>query len=1042
MKRGILLVLPVIILFLSQIVYASSAFGAEGSPGTDASPPVSDPASAANIENWPEKAQEFCKSAQDRALQHCQEFGSQYSPGGWWLDRIISASGTYQGKPIDVHINDWIVGKWDCPPHDLIVDENGQPIVQQAIYSEIIDYAKSLRETGADVPENEENIQIVCSFSCGAWPCPEDYDPYTNCVDTYFEDSDGGGLNDRTGETKEETVDRLINGKPTLSGGYYYGLKLYCEGEENIPWWQFWRSNKCKLKDCVTNEIPTAWDEDRSVIRVCCGCTCENLKLDVSFNSGSYIPLDHDPFEGFFEPKDIEEVKNKQRRDLGLIDDSVALTPTDGIKIIEPLTTSLNVVQTSTEEVELIPLEECKKPDATSTFVVAGDGVTPEQVEDVWEKVVAAGGSREDLDLKQRAEDSDVSITLDGGDSVTLNVNNFPVLEDAGLNEVKFIPVLSTKNDMITITFFDSKGKTLSKQVRSGEEAEFNILESDDTEINIEVGAELKEDESAASEDPTASVRFRVKGNKVLMDDGDAENVVVAENHGSYVGSNLMVQEALGSPGSGSTASVPSEYSSTGAAIQVDIGEGLKWYYVKGVESPTDTGERYGDQPVGTLTLEDIESGRSKTLIWYQDGSFPNGGSYGHVIPIGGGSDTSRVVVYDWGSSPSPDGISLGGSTSKVKYKLLTVGVEFTVETDWGTTTKFRLGGNNFINLIPEGSGVVLELSGGSTIETDEGSFKISGDSRALTIEEITEMMSPLQVELDIEVDVEFEQAEVPDMPASALITESEVGEHISDADNLILVGETGVGNSLIESCGLQTETGTTSFNPADFSGFWYGIKDENGFVSVPPCPLVNACNPQVIFIGDPTVITETPRRQPEERTVLACRQGVNICEVMSASEASGDYRISTGDCWKKQEGDVCGGRVKCIGRSCRISPYIGNEELYSSEDPQCVNTASTIGQSCCQGPNPRDGDCKETWGPPKDLELETDRDLFSWSCHWKIYGYKYCYPYSEELCTYDWNNKEMRRVLLDEGDDDFINCGSYALEWLTTPHGIAGVKG
>ena len=283
-----------------------------------------------NIQNWPQKVQDMCKKSQDNAIQACQDYVKRLNlnPGGWWVTRMISAkSFTPRTPSIDVNIQDIISGKFDCPPHDLLVDSNGQLVTQVAIYSEIVDYGKSTQKTGAKhIPGGDESIQIACSFSCSAWPCAAGTDEFKNCEDTYFDDANGDGFSDGKrdpdgggwgGRTKGEVVDRLTNGEPNEAGGYYAGLRIMCEGEEKIPWWKFWKDKNCKLKDCVSTEIPYRGvagadvQPGRSIIRVCCGCTCTNKYMTPNFRNDTYVPLGYDPYVKIFTPEPIETtVKN------------------------------------------------------------------------------------------------------------------------------------------------------------------------------------------------------------------------------------------------------------------------------------------------------------------------------------------------------------------------------------------------------------------------------------------------------------------------------------------------------------------------------------------------------------------------------------------------------------------------------------------------------------------------------------------------------------------------------------------------------------
>lgn len=272
-------------------------FGAEGSDEFGRQESDSN-----NVNNWPEKAKEMCKKAQDNALAECQ--AAAYHPGGWYVDRTIESQGTYKGKSINALISDQIVGQWDCPSNDLIVNEKGELIEQAKIYSELIDYTKMSREQKGGLPPDEEGLQITCHFACTAWPCPLVGTPKqnSNCEDHFFTDKDGDGKDDKNGRTKQEIIDRTINGKPTIEGGEYAGMKYVCEGEEK-SWWKFWKNPSCKLNNCRTEEIPLAGDPYTTVIRVCCDCSCGQLMIPPNFDPKKYEPLTTDPFEGLFEPE-------------------------------------------------------------------------------------------------------------------------------------------------------------------------------------------------------------------------------------------------------------------------------------------------------------------------------------------------------------------------------------------------------------------------------------------------------------------------------------------------------------------------------------------------------------------------------------------------------------------------------------------------------------------------------------------------------------------------------------------------------------------
>ena len=291
-------VLLILALFVAP-VYAFDMFGASGAADTGKDFMGT---GTSRIANWPQKAQDYCKKAQDNAIKSCADYAEKLNlnPGGWWVDRMVSAkSFTPRNPPIDMSVQDIIVGKFNCPPHDLVVDREGKLVLQVAIHSEIVHYGKTNKTTGSRFGQEDESIEISCSFSCSAWPCIE-YDPKNKCEDTFFTDTNKDGKSDdpgtNNGKTKEQVIDRIINGRPTREGGYYDGMKLMCEGDERIPWWKLWKSKKCELTGCKTEELPYANNANITILRTCCGCSCNDFSLIPSIDVDSYIPLTGDPF--------------------------------------------------------------------------------------------------------------------------------------------------------------------------------------------------------------------------------------------------------------------------------------------------------------------------------------------------------------------------------------------------------------------------------------------------------------------------------------------------------------------------------------------------------------------------------------------------------------------------------------------------------------------------------------------------------------------------------------------------------------------------
>ncbi|HLD02523.1 MAG TPA: hypothetical protein VJC07_02380 [Candidatus Nanoarchaeia archaeon] len=74
---------------------------------------------------------------------------------------------------------------------------------------------------------------------------------------------------------------------------------------------------------------------------------------------------------------------------------------------------------------------------------------------------------------------------------------------------------------------------------------------------------------------------FEAQGNSIAM---NGMNVAEAGEDDDFPSPNLMASYSLGSGKTGTTASAPSKYSSTGALMQFDFGEGTKWNYLSSIE--------------------------------------------------------------------------------------------------------------------------------------------------------------------------------------------------------------------------------------------------------------------------------------------------------------------------------------------------------------------------------------------------------------------------------------------------------------------------
>jgi len=389
-SRKLLLAFSFALILIAPAGLAFNVFGASGATGTDQDFLKQ---GVGNIQNWPQQAQALCKKSQDDAIAACSSYSSRMGLGGWWVMRsIYGKSFVPTDTPIGVEVSDIVVGKFNCPPQNLLVDSTGHMALQESIYSTTVAYGRSSQKAGArNVPGGDDDSQFVCSFTCSAWPC-KGADPKKNCDDHYFNDKNNDGKNDDTagafaGKTKKEFENIVVNGQPSAAGGYYYGLKLLCEGDQKSAWWQIWKTKGCQSNGCKTEEIPIdsssaaipvgelSWCDSTgchkyvakpgftagmscqtikdklvcagvdianpnykkpvtTIMRTCCGCTCDNRFLTPSFNPATYVPLNYDPFAQAFVPNPVEKVLEKDiDKNLKAVVDSKAKLPS----IVTPL---------------------------------------------------------------------------------------------------------------------------------------------------------------------------------------------------------------------------------------------------------------------------------------------------------------------------------------------------------------------------------------------------------------------------------------------------------------------------------------------------------------------------------------------------------------------------------------------------------------------------------------------------------------------------------------------------------------------------------
>lgn len=241
------------------------------------------------------------------------------------------------------------------------------------------------------------------------------------------------------------------------------------------------------------------------------------------------------------------------------------------------------------------------------------------------------------LNFTYEVSKSNINSSLTDGKNITLTKDNFIILGDSDVEKIGLAPKTKGDNIVFKITSMNTTSYDMKDIPINLPKKNVALKDTDDFTIEIDytgdkehdiadvkkslrwrrVSTDLTPKASADSTDHLAqiliwiahreelegtikikplnitsqntsyadgkgkTVSFNVDGDYVKMNN----EVVIAQKHGSFVGLNMMVTEGTG--GIGSTASEKNQYSSTGAAVQFDLGDGQKWYYVSDVSAPS-----------------------------------------------------------------------------------------------------------------------------------------------------------------------------------------------------------------------------------------------------------------------------------------------------------------------------------------------------------------------------------------------------------------------------------------------------------------------
>jgi len=692
----------------------------------------------------------------------------------------------------------------------------------------------------------------------------------------------------------------------------------------------------------------------------------------------------------------------------GPTDSSTANTPgSEGIT--KPNDDQVTIDQGSDNKPTNTFKKSCKPED---DFIVASDFSKEEVKDDVNKMLRDLSVTKSTSNIfSEDIKDSDIDIKVSDGSYLSLNKTNFPILEKSNITSVDYYVNIEGYTLKITpkITYKDNSKETLREVIltqggSSTKDISVTTKDGPQSEVTIKLNVNEITAQSSSSSDGN-SVRVEVDGDHVTLD-----GLNIAERHGNFVGSNLMVTHSLGSKTAGSTASVPNQYSSTGGAIQKDLGDGLKWYYVKSISS---------DGQSGTLSLEDLD-GDETILNWAQTSQSSN--------VIFGETEFGDINVYDWSNS-NPDGISIGTSTSNVEYVIGTLDdLSFGIDTDWSTYTNLVFEGGSVVELGVEGSSIVLSAPPSGTPLANGVGFSQSVGNLVVLDQDYNSIVSVTNVGISV-VEKIIEEGYIVTNDKEKIVQEVLSGKPVFvagwDADDTLAACPDFI--SFLSS-GEEGTTGSSHYNPEKMKSVIEGDLSE--------CPLTEEESDPCYVLGGLTTVPGISIGQEDK--FLECVE--NMCVLVPASEAKGPSSSARVDCFGIREGNPCRDRVAaCLGKKCAYT----NRRFV--DQTQVVMCGGNVGQECCQGPI--EGECKPGYrNHPNPYEAETDRNFGSWTCDYKIYEWVYCYPYNEELCTYSGTEIE-KRILKFTGALDginFLNCGSEALKRHTfqTPYGIAGVKG
>ena len=768
--------------------------------------------------------------------------------------------------------------------------------------------------------------------------------------------------------------------------------------------------------------------------------------------------------------------------------------------VATPLTTGSSGIETGSvcppKDSSTIRLkEDFTLPENADTItIIPEDGLTIKQIDKTWGDLLAETIAR--IVLIQQDK---VTMALPENDTITLTPENFQIINGTTTESIDIKIVENEEQNEKTLFAYPKIGPLFSfgKKININDKKttikdgygtfDLDLTTPDGATGTIKIKINLEK--TTGSSGTENSINIKTDGNKVTLD-----GMNIAELHGTFVGSNLMVTSSLGEGKTGSTASTPNDYSSTGALIQTDVGDGNKWYYVSSIsrsgsnpyagqntfavtwESPLLPDSDWSAASYNNM-LADIPKGKDAHFITNGNLKLP-----GNFIIRSAKDDSTKGsasisdATSDCSNPNKRCSITLSTSGLAEGYYYVTyesedgisnsLSVKIGNPTDKGSSTLIlkdaKTGNAKTLNWITK----YVQSSGawGSAEKGDINSYEwFNGNSNGISIGTSTSSVIytlpslGLKFEVDTDwktytklkfnngktVNLQVDSGKIKITPSTTgdwgsgiTATTTEGGVKISSGEAQIKLEITA------EQVGTTSEEKSTPKIARSPKMIMDAITEGNTLIVMGDSDTKKSITSVCGQINEKGAAGYSPITLTE--TISGRSTGCPISEGGESiifTDTEDNLRRFTEKCtfrpYIRDDQDV----IICKQKTCvRVAgSYAQHTDLQRIN--QCIG--KNAGDSCCTPPS--NGECSNVWSPPEDVIIETDRDFSAWNCHYRVYQWRSCVPYNKNTCEYDLPT-ERRKDLIAEGDisgwSGIINCGSIIEEWYSTPYGIAGVKG